>query len=140
MFGPLVQTGEASIFRNPGLPPINYKAVAVIGADDSSPTLRMNVMVREELKKQGVEAVRRSGRWTTEEDALIGICKSTEPPAVQGVVIVAWDTLILRECQSKEVAYRIQSNGRYTVQQLAQQLAKYIQSSAQSATTPQQGQ
>ena len=128
VFGPLVKTGTPSIFRNPDVRPIEYKAIATIGADDSSPTLRMSVIVRERLKEAGISAVRRAGRWTTEEDALIGICASNEEPKVQGVVIVSYDTLILRECSKREVAYRIVSNGRFTITQLADHLADFIKS------------
>lgn len=126
IFGPLVKPSQPSIFRNPDVKPIEYKAIATIGADDSSPTLRMSVMVRERLKEMGITAVRRAGRWSTEEDALIGICKSDEEPKVQGVVIVSYDTLILRECDKRDVVYRIVSNGRYTITQLSDELARFI--------------
>ena len=133
MFGPLIQTGEPSVFRNPSVPAIKYDAIAVIGADDTSPTLRMSVMVREKLKEEGVQGVRRAGRWTTEEDALSGLCSSEEEPRIQGVVFVSYDTLILRECAKKEVAFRVQSNGRWTITQLAQELAKYVKTMAEVA-------
>lgn len=122
--------GRTDEFRSTTAPKANYTAVAVIGGDNSGPTLQMSANVRAQLTESGINAVRVAGRWDDERDALQDICLPTAEEPVQGVLIVTYSTLILHECTSKQIAYRIVGGGRLGISQMADRVLQYIRSVA----------
>lgn len=113
-------------FRNADVSGAQFKTIAVIAGDDSSPGLRMSVLVREQLNKEGWSAVKRAGRWQSENEAVADICRGTEQ-RVDGVLIVHYNQLTLRACSVDTTAYRITSSGgEMGLPQLGQRLIAYL--------------
>jgi hypothetical protein len=123
----LFQSGKPREFVNTTMPKVTYNTLAVIASDDATPSLQISATIRHLLNERGLKAVARAGRWETESDALLSICREApgvEP--VQGVIFVTYDTLILRECQTREVAYRISSGGGITMSEMADRIIQYV--------------
>jgi len=113
-------------FRNPDVPGTQFQTIAVIAGDETGPGLRMSAGMREELNKNGWKAVRRSGRWSNENEAVAGICQVQEEK-VDGVLIVFYNQLVLRACSVDTTAFRIvSSGGEMGLPQMAQRLFSYL--------------
>jgi hypothetical protein len=123
--------GRVTEFRSATAPRVQYSTIAVIANDDTSNALKMSATVRTQLTKDGWNAVRRTGRWTSEEDALLDICNPNNPEPAQGVLIVSYDTLHLRECKTKLTAYKINGGGRLSLPELTERLERFLKVSAQ---------
>jgi hypothetical protein len=129
--------GRVTEFRSTTAPNVAYKVIAVIASDDSNSSLRMSATVRTQLNENGVAGVRRSGRWDSEDTAVNEICRTPGPEgSVQGVVIVSYDTLVLRECESRLVAYKIIGGGRLALNQMADRLIEYVRSTTTGTSSP----
>jgi hypothetical protein len=130
-------TGCGSIIKPPKMverrseiPGNSIKTIAVIAGDDMQTTIRMSAGVREQLTKGGWNAIRKSGRWASEVEALEEICKpGTE--TVDGVLVVTYNILNLRHCESKSTAYRIEGGGELGLPQMAERLMVYLRTGTQ---------
>jgi hypothetical protein len=114
---------------SPSFPGSRFKTIAVIAGADSRPDLYMSAGVREELIKNGLNAVRRAGRWESEGDAVSGICMD---PTIEGVLIVHYNRLLLRACPGGEAAYEIQG-GELGLPGMTKRLIKYLGAPAPAA-------
>jgi len=123
--------GRVTEFHSSTAPKIAYSTIAVIANDDSQNTIKMSATVRSQLTKDGWNAVRRTGRWSTEEEALLEICNPNNPEPAQGVLIVSFDTLHLRECKTKLTAYKVNGGGRLSLPELTERLERFLKTSAQ---------
>jgi hypothetical protein len=122
--------GRVTEFKSTTVPNVTYKTIAVIASDDTNNAIRMSASVRSQLTENGINGVRRSGRWDNEDNAVNEICRNAGPEGlVQGVVIVSYDTLVLRECESKLVHYKIVGGGRLALNQLADKLIGFVKGS-----------
>src|ERR1051326_2045400 len=79
------------------IPGDKFKVVATIAGSDGRTDLRMSLNVRTMLNEAGVVAVRRPGRWETEEAALQAICAMPDGK-VDGVLVVRYNGLRLGDC------------------------------------------
>jgi hypothetical protein len=122
--------GRPTEFRSDTAPRVNYKTIVVIAADDNKNALRMSASVRTQLNKDGFKAVRRAGHWTSEEDAMNEVCRAGQPERVDGLLIVSFDALLLRECTSKLTAYKVNGGGRLGIQEMTFKLENYFRSMA----------
>src|SRR3990172_1704685 len=73
----------------------NYRAIVVIAGNDARYDLRMSAMVREQLTDAGVTALKRSGRWGTENDAVNDICPTGQAASIDGILFVYYNQLTL---------------------------------------------
>ena len=103
-----------------------YKLITVIAGDDSRGALRMSVLVRRKLNEGGWQAVTRSGRWTTENDALGDICPQGEAVNVDGVLFVYYNQLSLFDCRSRTLSYQVEGGEQLGIDQMAQRLIVYL--------------
>jgi hypothetical protein len=124
--------GRVTEFKSTTVPAtVTYKTIAVIASDDTNNALRMSASVRSQLTENGINGVKRSGRWDTEDSAVNEICRTPGPEGlVQGVVIVSYDTLVLRECESKLVHYKIVGGGRLALNQMAEKLIGFVRTTS----------
>jgi len=124
-FGPLFQKQRPAVERvNSTIPGGRFQVIASIAGGDSRTDLRMSVTVRQLLQDSGFTVVRRSGRWDSEADALRGIC---EPGAgVDGVLVVWYDRLVLRDCSSTVTAYEINAGNEKGIAGMAYSLIRYL--------------
>jgi hypothetical protein len=112
--------------RRSEIPGNGIKTIAVIAADDMGTTIRMSAQVRTQLSDGGWNAIRRAGRWESETQALEEICQPNADPRVDGVLIVSYNTLTLRHCETKGTAYRIEGGGAIGLTEMAERLMNYL--------------
>lgn len=82
-----------------------FDSIAVISGSDEQGMLQMAHRVRDRLEQEGIGIVHVRGLWPTEIAAVEGICETYR---VKGVVVVVWNRLTLRECQTQSVAFDVQ--------------------------------
>ena len=122
-------------FRNAEVPGSQFRTIAVIAGDETSPGLRMSATMREELNKEGWKGVRRAGRWANENEAVAEICRVAGEEKVDGVLIVFYNQLVLRSCAVDTTAFRIvSSGGEMGLPQMAQRLYAYLRTGPPTAT------
>jgi len=122
--------GRPTEFRSDTAPRVNYKTIVVIAADDNKNALKMSSVVRTQLNKDGFNAIRRSGRWTSEDDAMNDVCRAGQPEKIDGMLVVSFEMLLLRECSSKLTAYKVNGGGRLGVPEMTLKLENYLRSVA----------
>src|SRR5688572_18030506 len=66
----------------PGASPGQYQAIAVIAGGDDRYGIRMSATVRQDLNTAGITALRRTGRWGSENEAVNGLCPRGEAVTV----------------------------------------------------------
>jgi hypothetical protein len=133
--GSLFPQRKVQEFRNAEVAGTQFKTIAVIAGDETSPGLRMSATMREELNKEGWKGVRRAGRWSNENEAVTEICRVAGEEKVDGVLIVFYNQLVLRSCSVDTTAFRIvSSGGEMGLPQMAQRLYAYLRTGPPSAT------
>jgi hypothetical protein len=133
--GTLFPQRKVQEFRNAEVAGTQFKTIAVIAGDETSPGLRMSATMREELNKEGWKGVRRAGRWSNENEAVAEICRVTGEEQVDGVLIVFYNQLVLRSCAVDTTAFRIvSSGGEMGLPQMAQRLYAYLRTGPATAT------
>ena len=125
--GGLIKPMSSTEHRNPDINGNKYKTIAVIGGDDTRTTIRMSATVREQLTRNGVNAVRRAGRWASQLEAMNDICKPGEQ-TVDGVLVVTYNKLSLHDCETKGVAYEIEGGARLGLPEMANKVVVYLKS------------
>jgi hypothetical protein len=111
------------------IPGQKFQVLATIAGSDARTDLRMSLNVRTMLNQAGVTAVRRTGRWETEDAAAQAICKGAEGK-VDGVLFVKYTGLRLVDCETLRNAYQITGNpeaGGPGIRVLTEKLVYYIQ-------------
>jgi hypothetical protein len=111
------------------IPGQKFQVLATIAGSDARTDLRMSLNVRTMLNQAGVTAVRRTGRWETEDAAVQSICTGTEGK-VDGVLFVKYTGLRLVDCATMRNAYLISGDpeaGGPGIRRLTEKLVDYIQ-------------
>ncbi len=103
-----------------------YQVIVVIAGGDSRGELRMSALVRQRLIEGGWQAVRRSGRWGTEIEALADICPQGEAVTTDGVLFVYYNQLTLFDCRSRTPAYRVDGGDELGIDQMSNRLIGYL--------------
>ena len=106
-----------------------FQVLATIAGSDARTDLRMSLNVRTMLNQAGVTAVRRTGRWETEDEATKAICTGAEGH-VDGVLFVKYTGLRLVDCGTLRNAYQITGDpeaGGPGLRVMTQKLVNYIQ-------------
>ena len=103
-----------------------FQAVVVIAGNDSRSDLRMSVMVRQKMTDAGVTALRRSGRWGSEVEAVADICPAGEAVTVDGVLFVYYNQLTLYDCRTRVRAIEIRGGDEAGLPGMANQLIRYL--------------
>lgn len=106
--------GKITEMASPTVVGDSFRTVVVIAADDDQNSLQITAKVRQQLNDGGVTALRRSGMWSIERDALADICPLGEASNIHGLLFVLWDTLSLYDCRTHKPAYQIRGGMRGT--------------------------
>ena len=115
-----------------GMSGSQFQAIVVIAGNDARYDLRMSAMVREQLTDAGITALRRSGRWGSESDAIADICPAGQAATVDGVLFVYYNQLTLIDCRTHARAYEI-TGGDLGLPGMAKRLIAYLQGSARDS-------
>lgn len=111
-----------------------FQAIVVIAGNEARTDLRMSVMVRQKLTDAGVTALRRSGRWGSENEAVADICPAGESQTVDGVLFVYYNQLTLYDCRSRVRAFEIRGGDEAGLPGMANRLIRYLKPDAKPAS------
>jgi hypothetical protein len=130
--GMLWQKKERSESIRSDVNPSNLQTIAVVAGGDDRNAIRMSATVRQDLTNAGITALRRSGRWATEIDAVNGICPLGEAVTVDGVLFVYYDHLLLMDCRTHKRAYEIAGGDSDGLPGMTKRLVAYLQTSSKT--------
>lgn len=134
--------GGCSIFRvakpsteniHAGVDASKIQAVVVIAGNDSRADLRMSAMVRQKLTDAGITAMRRSGRWGSENEAMADICPTGQAVTVDGVLFVYYNQLTLFDCRAHVRAIDIRGGDEAGLPGMANRLVRYLRPDSRTA-------
>ena len=117
--------GRVNEIVSTSIPGDSFRTVVVISGDDDQSSLQITARVRQQLNDAGVTALRRSGLWSIERDALIDICPLGTPADIDGLLFVSWNELSLYDCRTHKPAYQIRGGMRGT-DVMVQRLLGYL--------------
>lgn len=123
--------GNVNEIVSASIPGDSFRTVIVISGDDDQSALQITAKVRQQLSDAGVTALRRSGMWSIERDALTDICPIGVASDVDGLVFVTWNELSLFDCRTHKPAYQIRGGMRGT-DVMVQRLLGYLRVKAPS--------
>lgn len=142
--------GKVSEFQSSKIPGSRFHTLTVISGETEHSSILIAARVRDSLQESKVvNVVNRSGRWVDEAGALREICPdSAEANAmpdsaraaiasdstgilatmapVDGVVIVWWNRVSLRDCKSQTTAYDATGAAQIGIDELTRQLIRYL--------------
>jgi hypothetical protein len=119
----LPQPRERRILEVPGT---HFTRLAVIAGSDEGNGPLMARRVRSALRDE-VTISPVTGVFSDEAEAVARICSgdATDGPPPNGVVIVLWNRLSLRDCETRRTAYEVQ--GAYEgTEQMTRRLTAYL--------------
>jgi hypothetical protein len=118
----------------------NYRAIVVIAGNDARYDLRMSAMVRQQLTEAGVAALKRSGRWGSENEAVADICPAGQANNIDGILFVYYNQLTLIDCRTHVRAYEVNGGDEAGLPGMTKKLLAYLQvDSKQQAGAQKQG-
>lgn len=121
-------------FRNANIAPTRFTAITVLPLDPTGFDPGIAARVRDNLKREGVNVMTARVMAGESEVSMAQLCPKDDPPGYQGVLWVAFDRIILRDCESTAVAFR--AIGGYSgVDALAKKLLIYLRSTASPTPT-----
>ncbi len=106
--------GNMSEIASSSVPGDSFRTVVVISGDDDQSALQITAKVRAQLNDAGVTALKRSGMWSMEREALTDVCPLGQPHDVDGLLFVSWNQLDLYDCRTHKPAYQIKGAMRGT--------------------------
>jgi hypothetical protein len=146
--------GKVTEFQSPTVPGTRFRTLSVIAGESDHSSIQIAARVRDSLTASKiVNVVNRSGRWVDEAGALKGICPDPSDTTagseasraaiasdstgtlasmapVDGVVIVWWNRLSLRDCRTQVVAYDATGAAEIGIDGLTRQLIRYLKTKA----------
>ena len=120
--GPYGKTNEIVSSSIPG---DSFKTIVVISGDDDQNALQITAKVRQQLNDAGLTALRRSGLWSGEREALAEICPLGQPADVDGLLFVNWNDMSLYDCRSHKPAYKV-GGGMQGTDLMVKRLMRYL--------------
>jgi hypothetical protein len=113
------------------VPGDSFRTVVVISGEDDQSALQITARVRQQLGDAGVTALRRSGLWSVEREALADICPLGQSPDVDGLLFVTWNQLDLYDCRTHKPAFQVRGGMRGT-DAMVKRLLAYLRLAAPS--------
>ena len=117
--------GKVQEIASSTIPGDSFRTVVVIAGDDDQNALQITAKVRQQLNEKGLTALRRSGMWTAEREALIEICPLGTPSEIDGLLFVLWNELDLYDCHTHKPAYQVRG-GMTGTDVMVQRLMRYL--------------
>ena len=117
--------GRMNEIVSASVPGDSFRTVVVIAGDDDQSALQITAKVRQQLNDAGFSALRRSGLWSVEREALADICPLGQPTDVDGLLFVYWNELDLYDCRSHKPAYQVRG-GMQGTDLMVKRLLRYL--------------
>src|SRR5437870_3944937 len=120
-------SGKTTTFEaaSAAVPASHFKTIGTLATSVRGTDLRMMVQVRQQLQKAGVNAVPVKGRFSTVADAVLQLCASGAEQPLDGILTVAYNDLVLYDCETHKAAYEIHS-GSLGLPQMTNRLIEYL--------------
>ena len=142
--------GKVSEFQSTKIPGSRFHTLTVISGETEHSSILIAARVRDSLQASTiVNVVNRSGRWVDEAGALREICPDSAQAGamtdssraaiasdssgilatmapVDGVVIVWWNRISLRDCRTQTTAYDATGAAQIGIDELTRQLLRYL--------------
>jgi hypothetical protein len=116
--------GRVEESRDFSIPGERFHRIAIIAGGSTSFDLQVAVRTQQTLEEEGYEASTPSGRWGSPSAAVEDLC-AAEDAGQDGVIIVVWDDLELRDCETRRVAFHIKG-GFGGVEEMTERLLRYL--------------
>jgi hypothetical protein len=107
------------------VPASHFRTIGTLATSSARMDIRMMVQVRQQLEKAGVNAVRVSGRFSSVADAVAQLCGSGAAQPLDGILAVAFNNLVLYDCETQKPAYEIH-DATVGLPQLTNRLIRYL--------------
>ncbi|MGH7507227.1 MAG: hypothetical protein ACRELX_16345 [Longimicrobiales bacterium] len=122
----LIPGNKVTEFVSPDHDPDRYEVLAVVPMEPGGFDGQIAARARETLRDEGLE-VTVPGEATDGESAsaVAELCPPGEASAFQGVVFVTWNRMVLRDCESGEIAFSVDA-GYAGVDEMARRLVAYV--------------
>lgn len=121
--------GRVEESREVSIPGERFQKLAIIAGGSTSFDLQVAVRTQQILEEEEYEATTPSGRWSSPSAAVEELC-APEPGEHDGVIIVVWDDLELRDCETRRVAYHVKG-GFGGVEEMTERLLRYLRGQPQ---------
>lgn len=142
--------GKVSEFQSAKIPGTRFHTVTVIAGESDHSSILIAARVRDSLQSSKiVNVVNRSGRFVDEAGALREICPDSSGTTavsdstramiandstgtlaamapVDGIVIVWWNRISLRDCRTQTTAYDATGAAQIGIDDLTRQLVRYL--------------
>jgi hypothetical protein len=102
-----------------------FKTIGTLATSAATMDIRMMVQVRQQLEKAGVNAVKVSGRFTSVADGVAQLCTPGAAQPLDGVLAVAFNDLVLYDCETHKPAFEIHS-GSLGLPRMTDRLIHYL--------------
>lgn len=110
---------------NSQIAPSRFHVLAVLPMESSGFGPQVAARAKEQIELSGVQTAT-PRVWMPEGDAgMKDLCPRENPPPYQGVVFVAWDRVVLRDCETGFVAWRA-TGGYAGVDAMVKRMVQYI--------------
>src|SRR5262245_25465417 len=96
---------------NPNISPDRFRTVGTVSGGAKRTDKRIAASVRQQMQDSGIAAVRSTGSWATEMEALRYLCAAKGGAPVDGVLFIWYNRLSLLDCASELRAYEIGGEG-----------------------------
>lgn len=117
--------GKMTEIVSQSVPGDSFRTLVVISGDDDQGALQITARVRQQLNDAGLSALRRSGLWSTEREALADICPLGQASETDGLLFVYWNELDLYDCRTHKPAYQVRG-GMQGTDVMVKRLLRYV--------------
>ena len=116
--------GRVEESRDFSIPGERFQKLAIIAGGSTSFDLQVAARTQQILGEEEYEASIPSGRWGSPSAAVEDLC-AAEDAQIDGVIIVVWDDLELRDCETRRVAFHVKG-GFGGVEKMTDRLLRYL--------------
>jgi hypothetical protein len=117
--------GKINEITSSSIPGDSFKTIVVISGDDDQSALQITAKVRQQLNDHGITALKRSGLWSVEREALTDLCPLGQPHDMDGLLFVMWNELDLYDCRTHKPAYQLRG-GMQGTDVMVKRLMRYL--------------
>lgn len=108
--GSMMYKTNMETFVNPNTPGTRYDVIAVLPMEQTNFDAQVAGRAKEKLRQANIKYVPALKAVAEGEVGMPDVCPKDNPPPYKGVLFVTWDRIILRDCETHAVAFRVIGN------------------------------